>query len=159
MHRLRNKVWIARLSDYQPSWQRSWPGPEITRSHLPNVAFLEMQIWNVHPGKLSACIWYPLNLPSPVALFVKGSITWHLPRLVWAEARERKKQQGFHGLLGESFSSLVAKRIIIKVGFQLLCNWSNTQFLRLISKTLFLCNSPYSDTNTADQFLTIPLEV
>lgn len=105
------------------------------------------------------CVWYSLNLPGPVALFVKGSITWHLPRLVWTEAEESKKLQDVHSVLRESVWSLVAKHAIIKVSFQLLCSWSNTQFLGCISKILFLSNSPSSNINTADKFLTVPLKV
>lgn len=105
-------------------------------------------------------VWYSLNLPSPVTLFVKRSITWHQPRLVWTEARESGKQRDFHRVLETSLSSLVAKCIVnIKVSFQLPRSCCNTQFLRFINKILFLSNSPSSNINTADKSLTVPLEL
>lgn len=155
---VQEQVWTARLADI------SWASREIGRVLKLSEATCPMWlfwrcIFEISTLVCYLCVWYSLNLPGPVALFVKGSITWHLPRLVWTEAGESKKLQDVHSVLEESVWSLVAKHAVIKVSFQLLCSWSNTQFLGCISKILFLSNSPSSNINTADKFLTVPLKV
>ena len=151
-------MWTVRLVDI------SWASREIGQVlKLPEATCPMWLFWRcifeICTLVCYLCVWYSLNLPGPVALFVKGSITWHLPRLVWTEAGESRKQQDVHRCLGKAFDLSLQSMLSSRSAFSFCVVGSNTQFLGCISKILFLSNSPSSNINTADKFLTVPLEV